>query len=81
MSSSLSRGASRTAPHVMTKSASWLEEHQRLQLRTDQLRIEHEALSKKLVPFSQADHDRHRADLHQHQLDLKRHEREKQRGE
>jgi hypothetical protein len=52
-------------------------EHQRLQVRTDQLKMEHAALSRDLVPFSQPDHDRHNAHLAHHQRDLKRHKKRK----
>jgi hypothetical protein len=48
-------------------------EHQRLRVRTEQLKMEHAALSLDVEPFSKPAHDRHNEDLAQHQRDLKRH--------
>jgi prefoldin subunit 5 len=51
-----------------------LEEHQRLQHRTDELRKEHAALDLHIRPFDQAEHDAHNADLEKHKVDLLRHQ-------
>jgi hypothetical protein len=48
-------------------------EHHRLHVRTEQLKMEHAALSRGVAPFSQPAHDRHKEHLAQHQSDLKRH--------
>jgi hypothetical protein len=49
------------------------EEHDRLQKRTDQLKAEHEGLSRDRMPFNQADHDRHNKNLRKHKEDLAAH--------
>ena len=49
------------------------EAHDRLKKRTAELAGEHQDLSLDRVPFDQADHDQHSADLRKHAADLKHH--------
>ena len=58
------------------------EEHERLQKRTEELKVEHEGLSRDRTPFNKADHDAHYANLRKHAGDLKDHrERAEQQDE
>jgi hypothetical protein len=50
-----------------------LEEHQRLQQRTDELTGEHDALGLDRKRFSKAEHEDPSADLLKHKADLDRH--------
>jgi hypothetical protein len=50
-------------------------EHDRLQQRTDDLKRDHEALSRDRTPFNQADHDKHAEHLREHQKQLATHKR------
>jgi len=49
------------------------QEHVRLQRRTDELKREHAALSRRLTPFNQTDHDKHVIDLAAHKVSLGAH--------
>jgi hypothetical protein len=49
------------------------ETHDRLQKRTDELKADHENISRDRTPFDQADHDRHNKNLRQHKKDLAAH--------
>jgi hypothetical protein len=51
-------------------------EHARLQRRTVELHREHAALALDKLPFNQASHDAHNADLRQHHSDLRAHAQE-----
>jgi hypothetical protein len=48
-------------------------EHKRLQVRTNELQQEHEALALDVTPFDQADHDQHSENLRRHKADLEKH--------
>lgn len=49
------------------------DEHERLKKRTAELSNDHDNLSLDRVPFNQADHDQHNADLRKHSADLRQH--------
>ena len=50
-------------------------EHDRLQQRTDDLKRDHEALSRDRTPFNQADHDEHTGNLREHLKQLRTYKR------
>jgi hypothetical protein len=52
---------------------SQIDEHARLQRRTNELMREHAALDRAVAPFNQSDHDEHTEHLRQHKSDLAAH--------
>jgi hypothetical protein len=62
-------------PSSSARPESKAEEHHRLQERTEELKVDHAALSRARTPFNQANHDRHNADLRHHKQDLAAHKR------
>jgi len=49
------------------------QEHVRLQRRTEELKRQHAALSRRRAPFNQTDHDKHSVQLAVHKAILRAH--------